>query len=301
MESLLWYIYMHLMQANIGMWLDHQKSLSHWFQAMGAFFLAKNPDFFRKNAEVSSYADYINKQDPDIVYLTEVCWMEQRDLLVSALEHYRYKTHVIEGFELWNMQEESHKYLYHIMGSRLDFEHLQTESQYTSNRLIRFLKWRHQFWKKSPNLATKVTGILDGGGSRYSIWGIEIWLMHAHAMDTTTVFQNLAQWFTNSKNQKQIFAWDMNMQTEISEKMLSGIESNLKRIRTERTYPYYFSQAKQGIFTGIINKHMLSWLLPYPDQVFVNPLGTNISQIKTVGPNITWLKTDHAVNHVYLE
>ena len=40
---------------------------------MGAFFLARNPDFFRKNAEVESYIEYIIKESPDICYLTEVC------------------------------------------------------------------------------------------------------------------------------------------------------------------------------------------------------------------------------------
>lgn len=90
----------HILQANIWMGLDHQKSLKKWIQSMGAFFLARNPDFFRKNAEVESYIEYIIKESPDICYLTEVCWVEQRDMLVSSLERSWYRTHSIEGFEL---------------------------------------------------------------------------------------------------------------------------------------------------------------------------------------------------------
>lgn len=268
---------------------------------MRAFFLARNPDFFRKNAEVESYIDYIKKENPDVCYLTEVCWIEQRDMLVSGLENCWYKTHTIEWFELWNMQEESHRYLYHIMASKIDFRHNQTEQQYTSNSVIRFLKWKNGLNKEDISISEKIAGILDGGWSRYTIWDMEVWLMHAHSIDQTTVFYNLMAGLASSGNNRQVLVWDVNMKTEFSEEIARNINPNIQRIETNRTYPYCFTQSKWWILTRTINWKMLSWCLPFPDQAFVNPIGVGILNTRSLWPEVTWLKTDHAVNHFYLE
>lgn len=268
---------------------------------MRAFFLARNPDFFRKNAEVESYIDYIKKENPDVCYLTEVCWIEQRDMLVSGLENYWYKTHTIEWFELWNMQEESHRYLYHIMASKIDFRHNQTEQQYTSNSVIRFLKWKNGLNKEDISISEKIAGILDGGWSRYTIWDMEVWLMHAHSIDQTTVFYNLMAGLASSGNNRQVLVWDVNMKTEFSEEIARNINPNIQRIETNRSYPYCFTQSKWWILTRTINWKMLSWCLPFPDQAFVNPIGVGILNTRSLWPEVTWLKTDHAVNHFYLE
>lgn len=290
---------MHIIQANIGMWLDHQRSLWKGFQSMGAYFLSAYPEFFRKNAEVQSYINYIKKENPDVVYLTEVCWVEQRDALLNALEQDWYATHVIEWFELWNMQEDSYKYLYHIMGSKIPFQHRQTIQQYTSNKVIRFLKRNNGIGKESPLQATQVNAILDGGGSRYTIWDIEIGLMHAHAMDKIDVFTWLTQWLKQSR-ESRVLIGDMNMQIWSSERIMNQLDPDLKRVGTERTYPYYFTQNSGGIFTQAINRQMVSKFLSHPDQAFVNPTSIELIGQKTLGPKETWLKTDHAVNHYRL-
>lgn len=293
---------MHILQANIWMWLDHQKSFGSWLQSMWAFFLARNPDFFRKNAEVESYLKYIDWENPDVVYLTEVCWIEQRDLLISGLNTLWYKTHTIEWFELWNMQVDSHRYLYHIMGSRIDFEHHQTVQQYTSNNVIKFLKRNTGLWSKNPTTRDYVSSILDWGGSRYSIWGIDVGLIHAHAMDSTHVFRWLMQWLASSGSSSQVMIWDMNMNTEWSERLANEVHSDMKRIDTNRTYPYYFSNIENPwILTRTIQNSMISRFLPYPDQAFINPIGTKCIETNNFWATQTWLKTDHSVNHFHIE
>ena len=199
------------------------------------------------------------------------------------------------------MQEESHKYLYHIMASKIDFQHIQIEQQYTSNTIIRFLKWKNRLWKEDISVSGKITGILDGGWSRYTIWDMEIGLMHAHSIDQTMVFYNLMSGLAASENRRQVLVWDVNMKTQSSEEIARNISTNIERIDTDRTYPYCFSQSKWWILTRVINWKMLSWCLPFPDQAFVNPIGIRVLKTKTLWPLETQLKTDHAVNHFYLE
>lgn len=284
------------MQANIGMWLNHQDSLKQWLTSMWAYFLASNPDFFRKNAEVQSYIKYISKNNPDIVYLTEVCWIDQMELLSDYLIGMGYNIHVSKWFELWNMDHESHRYLYHIMATKSDFNHKKTIHQFTMNTGIRFMKWKNGLWKNIPDLNNQVHSILDGSWSHYQIDGIEIGFMHAHANDSTGVFKGLLSSLRDSNNANQILSWDMNMSVDKAKILTDTINPELQLLETDKTYPYYFQSFKKWIITSLIDGMMQKHFLSHPDQFYSS------SDIQVLENNILWpittqLKTDHSINH----
>ncbi len=264
---------------------------------MWAYFLTSNPDFFRKNSEIQPYVNYIKNEAPDILYLTEICGAEQCDSIRESLERMGYKTHTIKGFELWNMQDASHRYLYHIMGAKWDFTHNSTIQQYTTNPLIRFMKRKNSLWKWTTTRNEQVSAILDGWGSRYTIGDTEIGLLHAHATDTTDVFEWIASGLGQSKRVIQVLMGDVNMKTSSSDRIVELSNLHLKRVETKKTHPYYFSQSWWWIFTQAIYSLMQKNLLSHPDQIFINSWVQVMSQ-KTLWPNETGLKSDHAVNHL---
>ena len=285
----------HILQANIGMWLNHQDSLKQWLTSMWAYFLANDPNFFRKHTEVQSYIKYISKNSPDILYLTEVCWSDQMEEISNRLLTMGYRLHVIKWFELWNMDHESHRFLYHIMATKSDFNHKKTIHQFTMNHGIRFMKWKNGLWKANPNINTQVNSILDWGGSHYQIDGIEIGFMHAHANDTTAVFSGLLDTlWTNKSN--QILAWDMNMSIARAKFIVDSINPELSLLETSNTYPYYFSSLKKWIIESAIRWIMTKNFLSHPDQFF-HTSWIKISESQILWPEVTWLKTDHTINH----
>ena len=285
----------HLMQANIGMWLNHQDSLKQWLTSMWAYFLASNPDFFRKNAEVQSYIKYISKNNPDILYLTEVCWVDQMEEISNKLLSKGYRIHVTKWFELWNMDLESHRYLSHIMATRSDFHHKKTIHQVTMNNGIRFMKWKNGLWKNIPNINNQVNAILDWGGSHYQIDGIEIGFMHAHANDTTLVFSELLE-SIRTDNSNQILAWDMNMSIDKAKILANTINPGLQLLETNKTYPYYFESSKDWIVESAIRSIMNKQFLSHPDQLF-HSSWIKVLENQILWPKLTCLKTDHSVNH----
>lgn len=293
------YSNIHLLQANIGMWLDHQTSLQRWLVSMWAFFLARDPEFFRKNAEVKTYIEYIKSESPDILYLSEVCGTEQRDFLCDCLEADGYAIHVEKWFELWSMEAESHRFLYHIMATRSQFQHRMTRFQYRQDRLMRYFRGINWLGKSLPKTREKVSTILDGSGSHYNIDGIEIGLIHSHADISTISVQELAASLYATEWEKQILIWDVNMGVSSMENILANKNPWLKRVITGKTYPYYFDEAGQWIFTQTIRNLMKKQMLPMPDQAYVNPWIHIVSK-KNLWPQDTGLRTDHSVNHFYI-
>jgi hypothetical protein len=108
----------HLLESNIGMGLDHQSSAYDIYRSSMGFFLAKDPEIFRKYAEVQSYCRYIEKQNPDVVFLTEVCGEDQKDDICDFLESKGYHLQFMRAFELHNMDAESHRFLYNIIAAK---------------------------------------------------------------------------------------------------------------------------------------------------------------------------------------
>ena len=84
----------------------------------GAFYLTKDPEIFRKHAEVQSYCEYIRRQSSDIVFLTEVCGEDQKNDICNFLESQGYQLQLMRAFELHNMDAESHRFLYNIIAAR---------------------------------------------------------------------------------------------------------------------------------------------------------------------------------------
>lgn len=129
----------HLLESNIGMGLDHQSSAYDIYRSSMGFFLAKNPEIFRKYAEVQSYCRYIEKQNPDVVFLTEVCGEDQKDEICSFLESRGYGIHCMKAFELHNMDAESHRFLYNIIASKtpiITHSEFQSKVQHTISEKI---------------------------------------------------------------------------------------------------------------------------------------------------------------------
>lgn len=285
----------HLLQANIGMWLNHQDSLKNSLKSMWSYFLANDPNFFRKHAEVQSYIKYIQKNNPDILYLTEVCWVEQMEEISSALIAMNYNEHIIKWFELWNMDHESHRFLYHIMATKSDFIHKKTIHQFTMNSGIRFMKWKNWLWKSTPSINSQVNSILDWGWSHYQIDWIEMGFMHAHANDSTDVFSGLLNNLYFEGRTSQLLVWDMNMDTNKAKTLVKSTNPDLMLFETIKTYPYYFEAFREWIFESAIRSIMKKKFLSHPDQLYYGS-EIQILEHQILWPESTWLKTDHSIN-----
>jgi len=295
----------HILQMNIGMWLKHQKWLLRWFKSAWAFFLCSNPKYFRENAEVQSYIDYIRKENPDIVYLTEVCGHEQRDKIMKWLEGMGYYVHSIPWFELWSMHDESHKYLYHITASKKPMTHIGDFKQYTHSGAIRFLKWIWWLGKNipesSPDTADKVAHILDGAGSHFVIDGLQTGVIHLQTQDTVESLRGLMKSLSEKigKNWTTILTWDLNARPALSEGLAQEIDPRLIRIKTWRTFPFIFADTP-GWLAHLARKLAKKYLFRDPDQVFTDK-PYRIPTILNRWPKETWLGTDHSVNHIHID
>ncbi len=290
---------------NIGMWLDHQTEFLKWMRSWWAFFLCRDPEYFRKNAEVQSYIDYIRKENPDIVYLTEVCGHEQRDQIMQWLEEMGYYIHSIPWFELWSMQEESHKYLYHITASKKPMTHIADFKQYTDGGVIRFLKW--VWWlgkdvpKKSVSIQDKVTGILDGAGSHFEVDGLQVGMIHLQTQDTVGSLKGLMKSLSEKigKNWTTILAGDLNAMPTLSEGVAKEIDPRIVRKETGRTFPFIFTDSP-GWLASLVAQLAKKYLFRDPDQVFTDK-PYRIPTILNLWPKDTWLGTDHSANHVLID
>ena len=281
------------------MGLDHQNSIIQWLESAGSFFLAKNPDFFRKNAEVWSYIDYIVKENPDIIYITELCGVEQRDMLIEWLEKLHYTLHIEKWFELWNMQSESHRYLYHIMWSRYEYTHHETFTQYRNDRVSRYLKSRNYFSQSESTIQDKITAILDGSGSHYRIGDIEIGLLHSHGDYSKEVPDKITNSLWKNPSNHQILIWDVNMSPLSMQKIITDNNVSLERIETKRTYPYVLEK-NIWILSRAIQSIAQKVVLPYPDQAYIGPT-VRMENVRNLWPKETWLNTDHSINHYILK
>ena len=295
---------------NIGMWLDHQTKFLRWTLSWWAFFLCRDPEYFGKNAEVQSYINYIRKENPDIVYLTEVCGHEQRDQIIQWLEEMGYYVHSIPWFELWSMHAESHKYLYHITASKKPMKHIADFKQYTDSGAIRFLKWVWWLGKdipdKSWSTSDKVTRILDGAGSHFEIDGLQTGLIHLQTQDTVGSLKKLMKSLGEKigKNWTTILAGDLNAPPDLTEWIAREVEPRLIRQETWRTFPFIFTGVKgwlAGLMADWANKYLFQkYLFREPDQVFTDGTG-NVISIDNRWAQKTWLGTDHAANHIYID
>ncbi len=299
--------WVELLESNIGMWLNHQWTPLEVARSAGAFFLARNPDFFRKNAEVKSYCDYIESQNSDIVFLTEVCGEEQRDDICNFLESQGYNVHYMRAFELWNMDAESHRYLYNIIAAKGDItvhnEFTSKVEQRSASSIYSFARITDRFWENNVlpftrNIRIKTQkfawGILDGAWAHCEINGTHFWLLHAHPT-SRSIIENLRD--SLPKSEQSIIWWDFNLSLEDWEKAVGERFSFIKPDKP--TFPYYWTQSKGWIFTRTAERIANKVLPRYTDQFHWNELIT-WAQIMIHWPEETWLWGDHAVSKLRL-
>ncbi|OIP53028.1 hypothetical protein AUK10_03010 [Candidatus Gracilibacteria bacterium CG2_30_37_12] len=294
----------YLLEANIGMGLDHQNSPWEIARAAGAFFLIRDPEVFRKHSEVQSYCRYIEKQNPDVIFLTEVCGEDQKDDICDFLESKGYHLQFMRAFELHNMNAESHRFLYNIIASKtpiITHNEFQSKVQHKiSEKIYSFSRIKNRLGKTDDatytELKTKkfVGGILDGAGAHCEIDGIHFGLLHAHGT-SSSIIENLRD--SLPEGTKGILGGDFNV-TQEKGKMLAGERFSYIEPNT-RTFPYY------GQNDGIISRtiHRLAnnsqAMLSHPDQFYKNSsiLGATA---RVLGPREIGLGSDHAVTHVHI-
>ncbi len=294
----------HLLESNIGMWLDHQWTPGTILRAAGAFFLTRDPEVFRKYAEVQSYCRYIEKQSPDIVFLTEVCWEDQKNDICNFLESKGYQLQFMRAFELHNMDAESHRFLYNIVAARAPIvTHNEFQSRVenkTAEKIYSFSRIYDRLWKKLDDatyteLKTKkfVSGILDGAGAHCEIDGVHYWLLHAHATSSSIV-ENLRESIPDGA--KSILWGDFNVSQETG-KSLAG--QGFDYIDPDqRTFPYYGQ--RDGIFSRTLHNlaNSSKQILSHPDQFYASQSIAH-AESRVFWPLETWLGSDHAVTQVH--
>ncbi len=259
---------------NIGMWLDFQKSLWEVFDSVWAYFLASNPAKFRQAEIIKRYISDIKNQKPDILFLTEVCGVFQRNLIADKLLALGYNIHIVEAFELWNMPDTESQYLYNIIGTNKTLKHQKTFNQYRDTRIIRFLQWKNGLRRDWDTPNKRVRAILDWAWSHYTISGMDIWVMHVHWLgqgESDWVLRRIVRNLPSS-NEKNLVFWDLNLPTEVSQAVVSENywPRGLKLLETKRTYPFIASR-ESWILTEIIRKMWKKTFIPSPRSIFLWP------------------------------
>lgn len=294
----------HLLEANIAMGLDHQWSVPGIITSAGAFFLTKNPEFFRKHAEVQSYCRYIEAQSPDIAFLTEVCWEDQKNDICNFLESKWYHIHFMRAFELYNMDSESHRFLYNIIAARssiLAHNEFQSRIQNDSaEKVYSFSRIYNELGKpeRGPYVIQKMKkftgGILDGGGAHCEIEGIHYWLLHTHPT-SSSIITSLRD--SLPKEKQGILWWDFNVSQETWKALVGDRFSYISP--EKRTFPYYGTHG--GVFSRAIDTlaKNTSKILSHPDQFYSNHSIAR-THIQALWPKETGLGSDHAVTHIHI-
>ena len=282
---------------NIGMWLDYQSSLEGAVDSVFSYFLASSPEKFRQVEIIERYISNIENTKPDIFFLTEVCGVFQRDLIVDKLLALWYDVDIVEAFELWNMPGKESMYLYNIIGAKETLEHQKTAKQYRKNTLIRFLQWKNGLGKKQENFNDRARAILDGAWSHYKIGWLDIGVMHVHWLGQNTnrwVLRNIAISLPRD-NTRNILFWDLNLPAWVSQAVVSENywPRGLKLLETERTYPF-IAWRESWIFTEIIRKMWKRLSYSHPDQFFYDPEWFLEPTNQVVRPSLWWILSDHA-------
>ena len=282
---------------NIGMWLDFQKSLREVIDSAWAYFLASNPAKFRQAEIIERYISDIENQKPDILFLTEVCGVFQRDLIADKLETLGYKVDIVEAFELWNMPDQESAYLYNIIGTKDSLEHRKTVKQYRNNTLIRFLKWKNGLGRKQEGFNDRTRAILDGAWSHYKIGGLNIGVMHVHWLGQDTnrwVLRNVAISLPRD-NTRNILFWDLNLPVWVSQAVVSENywSRGMNLLDTERTYPF-FAEKDAWILAKVIRRMGTRFSYSHPDQFFYDREWFLTPSNQVVLPSLWWIPSDHA-------
>lgn len=301
-------------QFNAAMFADHNDKKNFWkvMKAWWAFFLCRDPEYFRKNTEVKTYLDYIKNENPDIAYVTEVCGKEQRDALIQWFTDMGYYVHSVPWFELWSMHEDSHKFLYHITASKFPFEQMGHFKQYTNDKAVRVLKQAGNIpmrvlksvlwlWKPLPfipptnpteDVKEKVQGILDGSGSHLRVkvgenTHLDLCVLHVQTQTSDQVLEELAE--SSSKNDPEnnnmrILLGDFNAEVAATEGIVKTKDPRLVRLATDETYPKVFADDQGWWLAGMVNRLAKRFCFRHPDQIFTNQ-PSNVTNI-----DIRWPK-----------